>query len=132
MLGCSAPSNGQVDCGSGFVNVALEGNICTFSCDPGYVLQGSVTSGTCENTGSWSKRQPSCVLLTCPNYSGITLPDGVIPSPSCSLVYQSQCTLSCDEGFTGDDVTYLCNVTSDPTIIDWVPIGGMDVICERG
>ena len=49
-------------------------------------------------------------------------------SPSCSLVYQSQCTLSRDEGFTGEDVTYLCNVTSDPTMVDWVPIGVVDVM----
>ena len=48
------------------------------------------------------------------------------------MTYQSQCTVSCDEGFTGDDITYLCNVTSDPTMVDWVPIGGVDVMCERG
>ena len=58
--------------------------------------------------------------------------DGIITSPSCDMTYQSQCTVSCDEGFTGDDVTYLCNVTSDPTMVDWVPIGGAGVMCERG
>ena len=57
---------------------------------------------------------------------------GVVLSPSCGLQYQSQSTVSCDEGFTGDDVTYLCNVTSDLTMVDWVPIGGVDVMCERG
>ena len=51
---CNAPLNGQVDCSSGLVNMGVEGDNCTFSCDPGYMLQGSVTSGTCENTGSWS------------------------------------------------------------------------------
>ena len=55
----------------------------------------------------------------------------IVPS-SCDMTYQSQCTVSCDDGFTGDDVTYLCNVTSDPTMVDWVPIGGLDVMCERG
>ena len=129
LLVCPAPPNGQVDCGSGLVNMELEGDTCTFSCDPGYMLQGSVTSGTCENTGNWSGGLPSCVPLNC---TTSTLPDGVIPSPSCSLVYQSQCTLSCDEGFTGDDVTYLCNATSDPTMVDWVPIGGVSAMCERG
>ena len=130
---CSAPRNGQVDCGSGLVDMGLEGEGCIFSCDPGYMLQGSVTSGTCVNTGSWSGEMPSCVLLSCTDRSG-TLGDGVVvmPSSSCDLSYQSQCTVSCDEGFTGDDVTYLCNVTSDPTVVDWVPIGGVDVMCERG
>jgi len=119
----------QVDCGSRLVNMGLEGDNCTFLCDPGYLLQESVTSGTCENTGNWSEGLPSCVLNSCITSA---LPDGVIPSPSCSLVYQSQCTLSCDEGFTGDNFTYLCNVTSDPTMVDWVPIGAVDMRCERG
>ena len=130
---CSAPLNGSVDCGSGLVNMGVEGDNCTFSCDPGYMLQGSVTSGTCEDAGSWSGGLPSCVPLNCPDMTE-TLPDGVvvIPSPSCTLQYQSQCTVSCDEGYTGDDATYLCNVTSDPTMVDWVPISGVDVMCERG
>ena len=25
-------------------------------------------------------------------------------------------------------MTYLCNVTSDPTMVGWVPLGGVDVI----
>ena len=113
--------------------MGVEGDNCTFSCDPGYMLQGSVTSGTCENTGSWSGGLPSCVPRNCPNRAEV-LEDGVtiIQSSSCGLQYQSQCTVSCDEGFTGDDVTYLCNVTSDPTVVDWVPIGEVDVMCERG
>jgi len=130
---CHAPINGNIDCGSGLVNMALEGNNCTFSCDPGYMLQGSVTSGNCENTGSWSGGLPSCVPLNC-SRAGMLLPHGttIVMLSSCGLQYQSRCTVSCDEGFTGDDVTYLCNVTSDPTIAEWVPIGGVDVICERG
>ena len=59
--------------------------------------------------------------------------DGILTSSSCDVMtYQSQCTVSCDEGFNGDDVTYLCNATSDPTMVDWAPIGGVDVMCERG
>ena len=128
MIVCSAPLNGQVDCGSGLVNVGLERENCNFSCDPGYMLQGSVTSGTCENTGSWSEGLPSCVPLNCSDLMGIFFR----ALPTCRLQYQLQCTVSCDEGFTGDDVTYLCNVTNDPTMVDWVPIGGVDVMCERG
>ena len=133
MIACYAPPNVQVDCGSGLVNMGVEGDNCTFSCDPGYMLQGSVTSGTCENTGSWSGGLPSCVPLNC-SEDNLPVPANatVLQLPSCGLAYQSQCTVSCDEGFTGDDVTYLCNVTSDPTMVDWVPIGGVDVMCERG
>ena len=131
---CPTPLNGQVDCGSGLANMGVEGDNCTFSCDPGYMLQGSVTSGTCENTGSWSGGLPSCVPLNC---SGHNLPVPanaiVLQLPSCGLAYQSQCTVSCNEGFTGDDVTYLCNVTSDPTMVNWVLIHGLGTMtCERG
>ena len=94
------------------------------------MLQGSVTSGTCESNGSWNVQPPYCIPLNCPNGTGM-LDDGlIIQSPSCNLTYQSQCTVSCGEGFTGDDVTYLCNVTSDPTMVEWVLIDG--VMCERG
>ena len=83
-LVCSAPFNGQINCNNGLVDMAIEGNNCTFSCDLGYMLQGSVTSGTCENTGSWSGGLPSCVPLNC---TGM-LPLGVtIVSPSCGLVW---------------------------------------------
>ena len=87
------------------------------------MLQGSVTSGTCENTGSWSGRLPSCVLPYCVDRTEM-LPSGatIVASPSCRSEYQSRCTVSCDEGFTGDNVTYLCDVTSDPTMVDWVPV----------
>ena len=130
---CCAPPNVQVDCASKLAKMAVEGDNCTFSCDPGYMLQGSVTSGTCENTGNWSEGLPSCVPLNCPDKSGLLPLFDAIQLPLCSrqLQYQSQCTVSCAEGFTGDDVTYLCNVTSDPTMVDWVPIGGVDVMCKR-
>ena len=67
------------------------------------MLQGSVTSGTCENTGRWSGGLPSCVPLNCSRdpeilVNGVTM----IQTPSCGLQYRSQCTVSCDEGFTGD------------------------------
>ena len=133
MIVCSAPLNGQVDCGSGVMSIGLENNNCTFSCDPGYMLQGSVTSGTCEDTGVWSEELPSCIPLNC-SKDNLPIPANatVLQLPSCGLTYQSQCTVSCDEGFTGDDITYSCNVTSDPTVVDWIPLGGRDVICVRG
>ena len=124
VLICPSPLNGQVICN--------RGNNCTFSCDPGYMLEGS-DSGICENTENWSEGLPSCVPLNCTRNPDI-LGNGVIyiQSLSCRRQYQLQCTVSCDEGFTGDDVMYLCNVTSGPTMVDWVPIGGVDVMCERG
>ena len=127
---CLAPTNGNFYCPNGTAT-SLIGDSCTFSCNAGYELQGS-NNGTCLSNQSWSGGDPICVPLNCTNNG--TLSDGAVLSQSCRLQYQSQCTVSyaCDEGFTGYDVTYLCNVTSDPTMVDWVPIFGVDVMCERG
>ena len=133
---CLAPHNGQSYCGNESISIEHEGDNCTFSCDPGCTLKGNITSEACENTGSGSGALPFCVPLNCTDLSVVLGHDDAIVVPSsCALQYQSQCTISCDEGFTGDDVTYLCNVTSDPTMVDWVPIGGGwngTVSCQRG
>ena len=152
---CYAPLSGQVDCGNGLVNMGFEGDNCNFSCDPGYMLQGNVTSGTCKNngnwndellfsgsgseelpfSGSWSGGLPSCVPLNCSKYT-LPVPANatVLQLPSCGPAYQSQCTVSCEEGFTGDNVTYLCNVTSDPSMVDWMVLNRteIDQKCEGG
>ena len=118
--------------------MGVEGDNCTFSCDPGYMLQRNVTSGTCENTGSWSGGQPFCIPLNCTNNT-LPVPANatVLQLPSCDLTYQSQCTVSCNEGFTGPNVTYLCNITNvthDPTIVHWIAINNttMNHTCSRG
>ena len=69
--------------------MGVEGDNCTFSCDPGYMLQGSVTSGTCENTGSWSGGLPSCVPLNC-SVEKLPVPANVtvLELPSCSPEYR--------------------------------------------
>ena len=113
----SVSSNEEVDCNGELY----------ISCDPGHMLQGSGISEVCQNSGSNSGGIPSCAPLNCSN---IAPANATILPPCNNLTYH--CNTSCNEGFTGDDVTYLCNVTSDPTMVDWVPIGGGDVMCERG
>ena len=41
---------------------------------------------------------------------------------------QSFCNVSCNEGFSGVNVTYLCNITAD----DCAPVNGQEIMCERG
>ena len=123
---CPAPANVILHCPIGATGVFED--TCIFSCNAGYELQGS-NNGTCLANQSWSGGDPICEPLKCSNVTMVV--DDIISS-SCDMTYQSQCTVSCDEGFTGDNVTYLCNVTSDPTMVDWVAIGGVDVMCERG
>ena len=134
-LACFAPHNGQIDCGNGLARMALEENNCTFTCDPGYMLQVNITNGTCQNTGNWSGGLPHCVPLNCSTeYLPVSYGAIVLQSSTCSPIYQSQCTVSCDYGYTGSNVTYLCNVTSDPAMVNWMIIGRTEVnhICTRG
>ena len=120
--------NGTLQCPNETTTGVFE-DTCTFSCNAGYELQGS-NNGTCLANQSWSGGDPICEPLAC--FDVTMVADSIMTSSSCNLTYQSQCIVSCDEGFIGDDVTYLCNVTSDLTMVNWVPIGGIDVICERG
>ena len=123
VLICPVPLNGQVYCGTG--------NNCTFSCDPGYMLQGNVTSTICKSSGNWSGGLPSCEPLRCPDRTGLVL-NGGHRVPLCQLEYQSQCTASCDEGFVGDNTTYMCRLRINPIRVAWTVIDGGDTVCERG
>ena len=136
-----------MSCSSGRVGVGYEGDTCSVTCNTGYELTGSDTR-TCQSDGSWSGNDdelentgsggeglPSCVPLNCSD-DKLPIPANatVLQLPSCGLAYQSQCTVSCDEGFIGDDITYLCNVTNDPTMVDWTIVNSNDMnhICQRG
>ena len=120
--------NGTLQCPNGATDGVFE-DTCIFSCSAGYELQGSINR-TCLANQSWSGGDPICEPLRCSDATMVT--DNILTSSSCNMTYQSQCTVSCDDGFNGDNVTYLCDLTSDPTMVDWVPIDGVDVICERG
>ena len=67
-------------------------------------------------------------LFNCSKYT-LPVPANatVLQLPSCGPAYQSQCTVSCEEGFTGDNVTYLCNVTSDPSMVDWMVLNRTEI-----
>ena len=127
---CPPLTNGTLQCTNGTTTGVFE-DTCTFSCNGGYELQGS-NSGTCLADQSWSEGDPICVVLNCSTSPPVDNSQLQLP---CDTKYQSTCVASCDEGYTRNNVTsvtYLCNVTSDPTMVDWVPIGGVDVMCERG
>jgi len=51
----------------------------------------------------------------------------------CSITqYQLRCTVTCDEGYTRNNVinvTYLCNVTMEPNVVGWVALDG--AACQK-
>ena len=54
------PANGMIDCLLRGDNIANLGESCTFSCDNGFMLRGSVTR-TCQNDSSWSGIETTCL-----------------------------------------------------------------------
>ena len=52
--GLSRPSNGQIS-----IPATMLGSMATYSCDPGYTLDGNA-SRICGSDGQWSGSQPSC------------------------------------------------------------------------
>ena len=124
---CGTQANVNFNCLNGTTAAVFE-DICTFTCNAGYQLQGPI-NGTCLASGSWSEGNPICVALRC---TSPPLNNSQLQS-SCDTQYQSTCTATCNEGYTRNDViniTYLCNVTMNPNVVDWMMLDG--AACQRG
>ena len=127
---CPAPTNGILHCPNGPTSAI--GDTCTFSCNPGYQLQGS-QNGTCLMGYNWSGGLRTCVPYRCPNRISTSNTTFVsLVNSTCAQTYLSQCRIYCLDGFIGEDVVYVCDITSDSTVLNWVPIGGLHSVCERG
>ncbi|XP_019625813.1 PREDICTED: LOW QUALITY PROTEIN: sushi, von Willebrand factor type A, EGF and pentraxin domain-containing protein 1-like [Branchiostoma belcheri] len=83
----SDPTNGQVSGGR------LYGDTVTFSCHPGYELQGSATA-VCQADQTWSQDEPSCQLVTCPVLQPPT--NGQMTGGNS---YGDKVTFTCDPGY---------------------------------
>uniref|UniRef100_A0A493SSZ9 E-selectin n=1 Tax=Anas platyrhynchos platyrhynchos TaxID=8840 RepID=A0A493SSZ9_ANAPP len=95
---CPVPSiaHGSVNCSDPSVNV-IWGTNCTFTCEEGFVLEGPDTL-QCESSGNWTKEQPSCKAVTCPVPS---IAHGSVncSDPSVNVIWGTNCTFTCEEGF---------------------------------
>ena len=124
---CPAPVNGRLECPGGSRGFYQDN--CTFSCNPGYELQGP-SNGTCLADQSWSEGLPSCVAYNCSILP--SLDDNSQLQLPCDTQYQSTCTATCDLGYTRDvdNITYLCNITVVPDVVEWTMIG--QASCKKG
>lgn len=88
-----APQNGSMNCSDFRYNSS-----CQFSCAEGFDLKGA-ESLTCRASGQWTGEPPQCEAIKCE--SPKTVDHGVLncTQPIESLVYNSTCLLSCEEGF---------------------------------
>uniref|UniRef100_A0A3Q0S3E2 E-selectin n=1 Tax=Amphilophus citrinellus TaxID=61819 RepID=A0A3Q0S3E2_AMPCI len=104
--GCPAPevpTNGQINCSpslSSFVTPETPhplGVVCNFTCDQGHELQGAL-SMECTNPGHWTSRPPTCTVVRCPL---LEVPEnGHVNCSGTESVYNSQCSFTCDQGYT--------------------------------
>ncbi|KAL8570681.1 hypothetical protein ACOMHN_039116 [Nucella lapillus] len=69
----------------------------TYTCDEGYSLDGSNTS-TCSEGGEWEPAAPTCVLITCPDISSVTLLNGIVIFSENFGNYGSQIQYQCNSG----------------------------------
>lgn len=77
---------------------------CSFSCEPGFELQGAQTT-QCSEDGQWIEAVPTCKAITCPapeTPTGGQISCSSSPSSPVSLgtphPLGTVCTFSCDEG----------------------------------
>ncbi|XP_039908868.1 sushi, von Willebrand factor type A, EGF and pentraxin domain-containing protein 1-like [Simochromis diagramma] len=104
--GCPAPevpTNGQISCSpslSSFLSHDTPhplGMVCHFTCDEGHELQGA-HSMECTHPGQWTSRSPTCTAVRCPLLEPPK--NGHINCSSTESVYNSQCSFTCDQGYS--------------------------------
>ena len=83
-----APVNGHT-----MSNNFTYGSTVTFSCDPGYKLQGNETA-LCQANGQWSSNIPFCLIIDCPD-PGISNND---QRNSSNFSYVGSISFTCNTG----------------------------------
>ncbi|MEQ2269949.1 hypothetical protein XENORESO_012754 [Xenotaenia resolanae] len=85
--------NGSLNCVNGRLSYE---KTCSFSCEPGFKLQGADTI-KCSEDGQWSNVTPSCKAVQCP---ALQDPDnGFITCEDMRFSYAKSCSFSCGPGY---------------------------------
>ncbi|MED6240255.1 hypothetical protein ATANTOWER_018232 [Ataeniobius toweri] len=113
---------------------------CSFSCEPGFDLQGANTT-TCSKDGQWSEAIPTCNAVRC---LLLDAPEnGRINCSHSQPLFNSQCSFTCDQDYSLDGHEMLtcdsrgtwtgkkptCQAPSAPTtVVAGVAAGGIALI----
>ncbi|XP_054837985.1 P-selectin isoform X2 [Eublepharis macularius] len=92
-----SPEKGKMTCSHPVEEFAYQ-STCEFTCEPGFALAGTKTTG-CLASGNWSDPFPTCQVIGCPK---LDVPEngGLNCShPHRDFAYSSTCTFSCNMGF---------------------------------
>ena len=89
----------------------ITGTMCTFECNLGYNLVGSITR-ECLPNNEWSGNVSTCEILHC---SELDAPENGAVILPCNSELGSNCRISCSAGFytTSDNPFQQCQVTPD-------------------
>ena len=104
------PINGNYSCSE----LIVTGSTCSFQCDRGYHLLGSVQR-RCLGSGKWSDNTTSCEILHC---TQLTNPENGIVILPCSTELNTACRINCLPGFytTTPNPGQQCILQSDNTV----------------
>lgn len=107
------PTRGYISCTPSLSSPAsagtphASGTVCTFSCDEGHELQGAL-SMECVHSGQWTSTPPTCTAVRCPLLKSPE--NGQISCSNSELVYNSQCSFTCNQDYSLDGHELLtCN-----------------------
>uniref|UniRef100_A0A8C5EYS4 E-selectin-like n=1 Tax=Gouania willdenowi TaxID=441366 RepID=A0A8C5EYS4_GOUWI len=96
----SSPAKGSMRCSNPQGPFTYQ-STCTFACNEGYILTGSMTNTLqCEASGSWNSSQPICAAVRCPDLQD--LENGDISCGGDADVrfsYGNSCSFSCAPGY---------------------------------
>ena len=117
------PSSGSITCSN--TQPLQYQDRCTFQCNDGYELQGSVIR-QCEASGEWSGSRTQCNIRHCPDITTL-IPN----SRSCDTSYNTTCMVECEDGYnkSGDSSQYSCDLNG--TEVVWM-FTGSGVTCSSG
>ena len=123
----TSPSNGNISCN--FTGAPRYEDQCSFSCDPGYELTGSLTR-QCLSNGSWSGADETCDILHCNNLAD-TIENSILGN-DCGSEFGSVCSLNCITGYVAvGNSTFTCDIVSNG--VEWRnDLTGEDFKCNPG
>ena len=110
------PANGNMSCNSS--RISYYEDQCSFSCDPGYRLNGS-SSRQCLSDRSWSGSDVTCDILHCDSLTD-RMENSVLANNSCGSEFGSVCSLGCSTGYRAvgnNTVTFTCVSVNDT--VEW-------------
>ncbi|XP_074924090.1 P-selectin-like isoform X6 [Chelonoidis abingdonii] len=95
--GLAAPGRGRLNCTHWHGDFTYN-STCAFSCEKGFVLNGSETL-ECTTLGQWRGQTPRCEVMRCPKLTGL---EPILMNCSHSLgsfSYGSVCRFRCTQGY---------------------------------